>query len=164
MIDKILAYTKGYRIVGMTFTRGGLEGKGWKGSILKDGRVIGTAQEDGNGALAFIEIKNKEDEKELERVAVEVYPDLAEMADAVFIEYIVQYEMRVAEWKKSAKKYLIGAAGPLDERGIAMNFNHWKLGDTPENRAAIMKHYPETVFLNDSLEQFPTYKLVKKSR
>ena len=75
----------------------------------------------------------------------------------------MNYELSIKSLKTKAKKKLMKAEeGELDENGVAKSYSSWNAPDSPSLRTKILEHFPETVFLNDELQQWEDIKKPRK--
>ncbi|MCA8351463.1 hypothetical protein [Burkholderia cepacia] len=162
MIEAIKKFAAGYRAVGIKNTTG-IEGSGWIATIMKDGKVLGEAADYGDGAAVYVHFTNHADEQALYDHAKATYPQFQYATADCFLGELVNYELAIKSLKTKAKKKLMKAEeGDLDENGVAKSYSSWNAPDSPSLRAKILEHFPETVFLNDELQQWEDIKKPRK--
>lgn len=162
MIEAIKKFANGYRAVGIKNTSG-IEGSGWIATILKDGRVLGEAADYGDGAAVYVQFTNEEDEQALYAHAKATYPQFQYATTDCFLCALVNYEIAIKNLKAKAKKKLLQAEeSNLDDNGVAKSYSSWNGPDSPELRAKILAEEPNTVFLNDELQQWEDIKKPRK--
>ena len=161
MIEAIKKFAAGYRAVGIKNTTG-IEGSGWIATIMKDGKVLGEAADYGDGAAVYVHFTNHADEQALYDHAKATYPQFQYATADCFLGELVNYELAIKSLKTKAKKKLMKAEeGDLDENGVAkatargMHLIALPSCQDPE-------HFPETVFLNDELQQWEDIKKPRK--
>ncbi|WGS54458.1 hypothetical protein LFL96_25940 [Paraburkholderia sp. D15] len=162
MIEALKKFAGGFRIVQIRKTEG-MEGSGWIGLVVLNGRVLGEAADYGNGGPCHIKFMRKEDNEALAAHAKTVIKDFEFETDGMFLEFLANYELAVKRLKTTAKKKLMQSdETKLDSNGVAEAYSSWSLLDTPENRAKILARYPDTKFLNDELVTWEDLKVGKK--
>lgn len=162
MIEAIKKFLGGYRAVGIRKTEG-MEGHGFVCTVMKDGRVLGEAADYADGASINLHFTSREDEQAMYAFCKALYPQYEYEQTGIFVGAMVDYELAIKSLKTKAKKALLVAdETKLDEHGVAESYMAWKLEPTAENKARIRAKHPNTVFLNDELDDFPTLTLPKK--
>ncbi|MCW5156415.1 hypothetical protein [Burkholderia cenocepacia] len=162
MIEAIKKFASGYRAISIKATTG-MEGSGWTATIMKDGRVLGEAADYGDGGPVHIRFTNREDEQALYAHGKETYPQFPYEQAGTFLGELVNYELAIKSLRTKAKKKLMKAEeGELDSNGVAKSYCSWNAPDSPELRAKILAEEPNTVFLNDELQQWQEVKKPRK--
>ncbi|HDR9764212.1 TPA: hypothetical protein ACK3Q6_002695 [Burkholderia cepacia] len=164
MIEAIKKFANGYRAVGIQATMG-MEGHGFIATIMKDGRVIGQAKDYGDGGSTHLDFPLREDVDALLSYARSLFPDYQYATDDMFFGALIDYELAIKKLRTAAKKKLMQAdETKVDQHGVAESYVSWNMTDTPENRARILAQQPNTVFLNDELNDWEELKAPRKPR
>lgn len=160
MIEALKKYAGPFRMARIQPTMG-KEGSGWLATVLMDGEVIGTAADYGDGGQVRIDIAERAALQALVAHAHSVnHAGLTMEIEHVFLGYLVNYEISVSSLKRKAKKKLLGVDNSeLDENGVASSYTEFKVSDTPEFRAAVLRQRPAMKFLNDELAGWQEIKL-----
>ncbi|WP_175888118.1 hypothetical protein [Burkholderia contaminans] len=162
MIEAIKKFAADYRAISIKATTGH-EGSGWIATIMKTGRVLGEAADYGDGGPVHIRFTNKVDEQALYAHGKATYPQFQYEQAGTFLGELVNYELAIKSLKTKAKKKLMKAEeGELDSNGVASSYTSWNAPDSPELRAKILAKEPNTVFLNDQLQQWEDIKKPRK--
>lgn len=162
MIEAIKKFSGGYRAVGIRKTAG-TEGVGFVCTVVKDGRVLGEAADYADGGCVNIRFNTREEEQALVAHCKARFPQYEYATMDMFFCALVDYEEALKKLKTKAKKALmVSDETKLDENGVAVSYATYSLAPTEENRAKVLAKFPNTKFLNDELEDFPTLTLTTK--
>lgn len=159
MISEIEKFANGYRLAGVKEFMG-IEGNGWEGVLVRDGKSLGEVGNAGDGGMTWTRIGGAE--RELAAHAESIYGKRQYVsATETFLESLVSYELMAKKAKSLSKTCVLFVTQGLekDENGVERSFYSVRTQDSEAARKAILRQHKDAKFLND---EFSSWVQVRK--
>jgi hypothetical protein len=154
MIEQIRKFAGDYRINSIKVTTG-IEGHGFLANILRNGKVIGSVADYGDGASADISNMSTEERALLDAHAKTKYPEFADSQynfyTSAFVEMLVNYTKSITDLKRTAKKHPLFEDAELDTHGVPLSIQTFTCTYNEQIKQQINKQYPDIVLINDEI-------------